>query len=193
MNKLVKRQKISEIFISILLFIIGVCLLIWSNQVINVASIMLGTILIIYGIFNVIITIQNKTYTELNIFGASVKIILGIILVCKPSLLSEVISFIIGLFILISSIMSLSICLNNKKSNNFNLSLYLSIAGILIGILCILGKFLIPSLILQFIGLMLVIYSIINIVNINLYPTTQIKVESTIIDIKEEDVKEKEN
>lgn len=191
MNELIKKQKISEIFISILLFIIGICLLIWAQKVINVASIMLGIILIMYGAVNVINTIQSNNYTAINIFGASVKIVLGVILICNPSLLSEVISFIVGIFILISSIMGLSYVLSNKESNNFNLSLGLSIAGILIGILCILGKFLIPSIILQFIGLMLIIYSILNIVSINLYPTTTVKIERNVINVKEEDIKEK--
>ena len=178
------KNKVSDIVVSIIIFGIGICLLLWAESVINIVSILLGALLIINGIFNAIAYFKNQDNKAINITAATFKIVIGTILLAKPSLLSEIISFIIGLFILITSIANLINTLNNKNANNYNVTLGLSITGIIIGILCIIGKFLIPNIILEFIGLMLIIFSIVNIIDTILLANENKSNQKQIIDIK---------
>ena len=178
------KDKVSDIIISIIIFIIGICLLLWSESIINIVAVMIGALFLISGIFNAINYFKSIENRSINITAATIKIVLGAILVIKPSLLSEIISFIIGLLILITSISHLINTLNNKSSSNYNVTLGLSITGIVIGILCIVGKFLLPNIILQFIGLMLIIFSIVNIIDTILLKSNVKITEKKIIDIK---------
>ena len=53
----------------------------------------------------------------------------------------------------------------NKKSSNTNIKI-VYILGVIIGVLCILGKFLVPSFILKLTGIVLLLYAIINVIDI---------------------------
>lgn len=164
------KKTISEMLVSISIFIIGLCLLIWAEKVTNLVSQIFGAILIIYGIITFILYLTSEERRPADIVYAIVLLVIGVILVAKPSIITEIISFIIGIYIIMSSILSISKTLDNKENNNFNLVLGLSITALIIGVLCTLGKLLIPNVILQFVGLLLVIYSVINIINTLLLP-----------------------
>ena len=157
----------SEIVFSILMFIIGICLLLWGQKLLDIITIVFGSLLILYGLYNLISALKNKSKDKntLTIIYSLIVLVIGIVLVVKPNILSLVISFIVGIYIVISSIASLSLAINAKNSSNYKLQIGLSIVLLVIGILCIVGKFLVPGIILQFVGLMLIIYSIINIIN----------------------------
>ena len=155
----------SEVVLSCLMFVVGICLLLWGQKLLDIITIVFGSILILYGLYNLIMQLKNKDKKTLAIIYAVILLVIGIILVAKPNILSLIISFIVGIYIVISSISSLSLVLNSKRSANYKLQIGLSIVLLIIGILCIVGKFLVPGIILQFIGLMLIIYSIVNIIN----------------------------
>lgn len=160
-----KKSKFSEIVISIATLIIGVCLLVWAEQVTNLASQVFGCVMILYGIFTAISYFRSEDRKVVDIIYAILLIVVGLILAFKPEIVTETISFVIGIYVVLASITSIRLALENKDSDNYKLALGLSIAGIIIGVLCIVGKLLIPNIALQFIGLMLVIYSVINIIN----------------------------
>lgn len=161
-----KSIKINEIIISIFIFIIGLCIFIWADKVTNTFSLIIGAVLIAYSLLSGITYFKNKETNTMSILATVVLFVMGLILIIRPSIISEIISFIVGIYILLSSLSNLNITLNNKQSKKYHLNLVLSIVGIFLGILCILGKILIPDLILRYLGLMLMIYSIIDIIGI---------------------------
>ena len=59
-----------------------------------------------------------------------------------------------------------SIVLSKSINTKMTSSIVLSIIGIIIGIMCIVGKFLVPDIIVTYIGVMLILYSVISIINI---------------------------
>ena len=174
------KMKIYSIVISICLFLVGVFMLLWAETVTNLFSLIAGGFLIAYAILNYISYIKNNG-NRLIIIPILVFLIVGIILVVRPSIINEIISFIAGIYFILTSIQRImdSSELKSSKDENYNLSLGLGIAGIVIGILCVVGKILIPNLLLRFIGLMLVIYSIIDIIN-----TILLKKESNKLIVK---------
>ena len=68
------------------------------------------------------------------------------------------------------SIKNIGNALENKESPNYKLAVGLGIAEMIIGVLCVLGKMLIPNIVLRFVGLLLVIYGIINIIGAVITP-----------------------
>ena len=164
------KEKIVDILISICLFIVGMCLLLWAEKVTNTVSIILGCVMIVYGIYEAFNYYKSTDKNVIDVIFAIILIACGIILVVKPSIVTELISIVIGAYILLSSIVRLRIALEVKKLTNYNLGFGLSICGIVIGILCIVGKLLIPNIALQFVGVMLMVYSITNIINVIALP-----------------------
>ena len=165
------KKRIEDIIISIGLFIVGLCMLLWAEKVTNLVSIIFGILIILYGIFAAISYFKNEEKTTIYMIYAIVFIVMGTVLVSKPEIMAEIISFIIGIYILLSSIATIKLVLDNKQAKNYNISLGLSIAGIIISILCIIGKLLIPNIILQFVGLLLIVYGVINIINAVVVPS----------------------
>ncbi len=161
-----KNKKINEIIVSIFIFLIGICLFIWADKVTNTFSIIIGGFLIAYSIINGMIYIKDKEKNNMTLLITVVLFVIGLILVIRPNIISEIISFVVGIYILLSSFLNLNTTLSNKQNKKYHLNLVLSIIGIILGILCILGKILVPNLILRYLGLMLMIYSIIDIIGI---------------------------
>lgn len=161
-----KNEKVNEIFISICLFIIGLCIFIWSDKVTSTFSFIVGFVLIGYSILNAITYFKNKETNPVSILSTVILFVMGLILILRPSIVSEIISFVVGIYILLSSLSNLNMTLNNKQNKKYHLNLTLSIIGIFLGVLCILGKILVPDLILRYLGLMLMIYSVIDMLGI---------------------------
>ena len=157
------QRKLSESIVSICMAIFGVCLVAWADNVTNIISILLGIVVIVYGVTKIINYLHDKDNITDLIFGILV-LVIGGVLVFRASFLKELVSFIVGIYILISSASTFVYVMKNNKENKN--SIILSIIGIVIGLLCILGKFLIPDIMLQLIGVLMVIYGVMNIVNV---------------------------
>ncbi len=158
------KKKISDILLSLLLFIIGICLLFWSDEVIKAVSILLGSLFILYGVMTIIKYFKTEPRSVLLISIGIISIVIGIILLFRKNIITETISFIVGIFIIISSIGSLTNAIE-QKSKNYMIGIGLSVTGIIIGVLCVLGKILIPNIILEFMGVLLIIYSVTSVIN----------------------------
>ena len=163
------RKKIEDILLSVLLLALGVCLLFWPGNVIKVTSILLGSIFLLYGIVLVIRYVREEPKSAMNLVSGIISIVIGVVLYLRPTIISEIFSFIIGILIIIMCIGSIANSLEFKK-DNYKISVGLAIAGIVIGILCVLGKILIPNIILEFVGVLLIIFSVVNIINAIITP-----------------------
>ena len=165
------KEKIVDIFISLCLFIVGMSLLLWAEKVTNTVSQILGATMIIYGLYIAFNYYRSKDKKSADVILAIILIVCGIILVVKPSIVTELISIVIGAYVILASIVRLRFVLEVKENTNYKLGYGLSILGIILGILCIVGKLLIPNIVLQFVGIILIIYGITNIINIVMLPS----------------------
>ncbi len=166
-----KKAILAEVLMLICTLILGVCLLLWADKVTTVISILLGCIAVFYGIAAFInyLSNQDKIMADrMQFILGIVVLVIGFILIFKVDFLKELVSFIIGIYILLSSIIKLRECLNLKKELKVKMTgaLVLSIIGILIGIMCIVGKFIISDIIVKYIGIMLIIYSVISFIQL---------------------------
>ena len=159
---------ILPIIADVILLAFGVCLLVWADKVTSFISIAIGSFFIIYALYNFISYIRAKEDEKQisKIVVGLAMLIAGIFLCVQTDFIKESISFVIGSFIIIMSIIRLQDALKFRTlSPDFRLPAILSITGIITGLLCILGKIIIPDLVLQILGVMLAIFAISNIAN----------------------------
>ena len=155
-----KDKKVSEIVLAICLLVFGMFLIIWAERITKIVSIMLGIVGILYAVMLFVNYFKKNDKT----FGNTLNFIYGIFILIIGCILIFRVNF---LNIVLSSTMKLHEILTLQKKDNVSMKKPLIITLILIflGLLCILGKFLIPDLMVRVMGVILVIYSIMMIVN----------------------------
>ena len=180
MNKL----KTKEIVLSGVLIILGVCLIIYADKVTSALSIMIGVALIVMGLINAV-SYFKETKSSASLILGTVEMAIGIFLIVKSSFLKEFISFIIGVYILLSSISKLVEAIDIQKETGISQkrSILLSAVGMGIAILCGIGKLIVPDMFLKLIGLLILLYGVINIVN--LFILKKKKKENNLVEVRE--------
>lgn len=166
-----KKEFWAETLMLICTLILGVCLTVWADKVTTLVSILLGCLAVLYGIAAFVNYFGNQEkimHDRMQFIFGIVVLVIGFVLIFKVDFLKELVSFIIGIYIVLSSVLKLKECLDIKKELNVKVTgaLVLSILGIIIGIMCIIGKFIISDIIVKYIGIMLIIYSVISFIEI---------------------------
>ena len=119
-----------------------------------------------------------KKVTDLSIVSFLVFIIVGLFLIVRPATTLSLVSYILGLVLLVKGIISLIKYYTNKKANNlFNFGLVLGIIEIVIAVIFISKPSLVASIIPLIIGVWILVNGIfklqfaINLKNINKSPS----------------------
>lgn len=165
-----KKSTIPSIIISIILFVIGLLLLLKSDTVIKTVSIALGILIIIAGIVMLIKYFKSevKTISSSFNFGYGViSIIAGAVLILNPTVVASLLPFVIGIFVVTSSIMRLQNAIELKATgtDKWVTPMILAIINLMCGILCIFGPFIVANIIIKFIGVILMVYALIDIID----------------------------
>lgn len=177
MEKNVRFEK-SSIIISILFFLLGLILFIDFNKVINFVSYVLGTIIIALGVYKLWSYYRkklNNDLTDYNEFGFGVvDLILGILIIVLAEAFTTILRFFVGGYILLAGINRFVQTMSNNelKRNKFISLLLMSIIVIGLGVYTILNK---NSL--DIIGLLIMIYSVIEIIESIMFRTSNKKEE----------------
>ncbi len=165
-----KTKKSKSIFASIsinfVLLILGVCLIIWADKVTSIISIVLGVLLLITAAYYVIDFIQDKRREDNDgeiskVIAAIFLAIVGGFLIYNNSFIKEFISVIVGAGLAIYGLSALSNASVYKKVDESLYKKALIFGGIstVAGALCILGRFVVPDIMLQILGVMMIIFS----------------------------------
>lgn len=177
MEKNVRFEK-SSIIISILFFLLGLILFIDFNKVINFVSYVLGTIIIALGVYKLWSYYRkklNNDLTDYNEFGFGVvDLILGVLIIVLAEAFTTILRFFVGGYILLAGINRFVQTMSNNelKRNKFISLLLMSIIVIGLGVYTILNK---NSL--DIIGLLIMIYSVIEIIESIMFRTSNKKEE----------------
>jgi len=190
MNFITNRKNIIK---SILFLILGALLFAYANQVVTLLSIVLGVSLIGYGI---ILTVVNyyetkhapNTSSTTLVFGI-LSIIFGILFIILAESISQFIQYILGALILYMGIEKLITSLITPKTGKYNTSLIISILIMFAGLYTIL----VSHIEIQIVGMLLMIYSILEIVDYISVKKVKNDKETQSVDtkkIKDKNVKE---
>lgn len=164
MNK-ESRITVNNLIYALLFLVFGIILLTSTEDLITIVSKVIGGVLIVIGIIKAIIYIYMKgklgEYSLSKLVVALLFICFGMLLIFLSGTLSFAIRTVIGIWVLFSGInrviFAISMCTIDKKS--FLVYLITSLLMIALGIVIITGVF------DQLIGLLIIIYSVIEIVN----------------------------
>lgn len=153
--------------IDVIMLVLGITLLIWADKVVNGISIVIGSIFILYATYNFIAYFRSdkKSADIAKLIAGIAMVIAGGFLIVQTNFIKEIISFIVGIFIIFESMVKLQDSLKLRKINKeaAKMPLILATVSLVCGVLCIFGKILIPDVFLQILGVMLIIFSFADI------------------------------
>lgn len=167
-NKKSKKKTIfGSISINVILLVVGVCLAIWADEVTNLISIILGILLTLIAAYYVIDYIRDKNREDgdgeiSKIIAAVFLALIGCFFIFNASFIKEFISLVVGIGLAISGLSGLHDALDLRKSNpeDYKKPLIFAILSVVFGALCILGKLVVPDLMLRILGVMMILFSI---------------------------------
>lgn len=189
------KNQINDILGSLFITIFGICLVAWADSITKLLSIAIGVVFALFGILKIINYYKDRDLNNIfDLIFAIILLVIGGVLIFRASFLKEMISFIVGIYIILASISGFINALKvyNKENHKMNKPMIMYGICIVIGILCVLGKFILPDIILQFIGVLMTIFGVMSIISSLLvgtecFPKNDNKKQ--IIEVKE--VKEK--
>ena len=172
MKKLTSKDNKSSLVNSILFLILGCILASNPNGLVKFITYLIGLVFLLMGISRIIIYYNDKKKLNIitnNITYGIILIVIGVILMFCNSIIEQIIRFVLGGFIVYTGITNLILSFNLKKLNSNNWLSLLTIGIIMI--ICGLYIILVSNLILSTIGIIVIIYSISDIVSYIMYNT----------------------
>ena len=186
-----KQEKTREIVSAGVLFFVGILLFAYADKILDWISVILGALAIAYSVITLLsyISASPKDRRETSIFLIVLAAAAGIVLISKSTFIREMISFIIGIYIILTSALQLSAIIDFKRLTGIKIkSVVLPILGIIIGAFCISGDLLVPDAIIHYTGILLSVYSIIEIASILLFSKEEKKAKKSAPKIQEGEV-----
>ena len=144
----IKKKKVvrSSIITSVLLAILGILLIIASEETVIAISYIIGGVLVLLGAFGVIDYIRKlktELKSELDLVYAIVTIILGVLVITHPKAIASVIPFVLGVIIIINSSSKLNYAFQLKNQDNdlWKSTLVVSLLTTICGLILIFNPF----------------------------------------------------
>ena len=163
----VKSKKSTPLYVTLLIdvvmFVIGVCMCIWADKVVDTIVKAIGAVCVVYAVFNFIqyMRTENRTAKDTPLLITAIALaIAGVFLIIQSGLVNGIVTIIIGALITLISIFHLQDALNMKgKSSKYNYALISSIVGLVCGVCCMFGLVLAQSIPVILLGIALIIFS----------------------------------
>ena len=159
----------SSICISIMFIIIGIIMVIMPKMSLEILGVILSVILIINGVILMITDIKlNNNFIPVDMLPASMlSILLGIMILIYPNILSIIIPLMLGTWFIMTSIFKIRLTLYLSKIQNtpWLLLMLISILSIVCGFILILNPIDSSVAITLFIGIVIIVYAISDIIN----------------------------
>ncbi len=184
-----------SIVISALLMVLGIVIFVYPNFSLKVFSYGISLVLILFGIYLIVIDNKSKGFSllvDFSLFGITL-LLLGIVLLIYPSTLAVLIPIFLGMWFITNGIIKLKFTslLADVSDYSWILSLIMSILSIVCGILFIINPLDGAEVIVSFVGILLFVYSLSDIVDMCIFKKNinvikkNIKDGLKIIDVKE--------
>ena len=152
-----KRLKTSYVLVSLGYVILGAVFLLRPELSLNVVCYALGTLVIVYGIVHLItyfVKDRLESAFRYDMVIGIVAVALGIFILICPQLVASVLPFLIGIFILLSSIMKVQNAVDMKRTEHPRWWLFLVFALIsaALGVTLIMNPFGSAAVLMMFVG-----------------------------------------
>jgi len=162
----VKKMNMTSIVFSIIFILIGAFLLARPDDAIHLVSYALGIILLLWGLISMVQFFTDKesqNYLEFGFIVGVFVFIFGIIILIKPNTIASIIPLLLGIWMLINGVTKLSYALTLNKNKNAAGSIIISILIVILGILLIFNPFAGAKTLVQILGILIIIYSVLDL------------------------------
>ena len=157
----------SSLVYSIILLVLGIFLTLNANGVLNIVFDILGALVMIYGVYKLVMALKlKKDFKAINnsLMSSSImSLIFGLLIIILSQVLINAINVVTGIWLIFTGISKLNVALSigSIKEKDFIVSLISSILIIGLGLYTIMSQ----NVVLTIIGILLIIYSVIDIIN----------------------------
>lgn len=159
------KIELNNLIYALLFLTFGIVLLTSTEDLISIASKVIGAVIAIVGIVKTLLYVYRKgkygNYSLTQLLIGLLLICFGVLLILVSNTLSFAIRIIIGLWIVFAGINRIIFSLSIKTYDNNGFLVYLFTALLMIA----LGVLIISGIFDQFIGLLIIIYSVMEIVD----------------------------
>ena len=154
----------ASIATSIVILVLGIFLFIQPDTIIHMISIILGGIILVPGVISLMDYFKNKYQPSL--ISGIITIIIGLILIVNTKLVASILPFILGIYFVINGINRLQYALQLKKQKiNYVTSCIVSILIIVCGVLFIINPFGGALVITKVMGIFMITYALLDLTN----------------------------
>lgn len=168
MKEAFKRTATSILISSVIAFILGLLMAVVPNISLQAIGIVLGIYVIAHGIALIVLDFMaHNIYIPFHgIMSGILSIIVGLILVAMPDILPVVFAIALGIWIILSSINTISISISVRKGvSNWYLWLLLGIIDLICGIIILFNPFASSISIVVLGGIIMMVHSVITFVD----------------------------
>lgn len=183
MKEIFKRTINMAISLSILSCVVGLIMIINPSLSIKTIGIIISIYIILHGIVLIVLDIKSTKYFIPfdGMMTGILSIILGILLLGKPNVISTIFAITIGVWIVLSSINTIKMSIVLKEEDvPWALLLILGIIDLSAGVIVIFNPFEASISMIVFAGVMIMLHSIINIVDLFIIKKDVRKIEKAI-------------
>ena len=156
----------------LIIIALGVCLIAWAGQFTSIISIVIGILFGLYGLYDILAYLRAKeSNRDISRVIAGITLLAGgAFLILQNGFIKDFISVFVGICIIVESLSKFqdTMALKSAGFKDYKRPLIFSIIGIVCGVLCVVGKIIVPNLFLQILGVMMIIFSVSNIVTANI-------------------------
>lgn len=168
MKDLLKNMFKIEMLVSIMYLVIGGILFLAPSSVLKTISVVLGVIALVISIYPIVnfFRIENRLFGCGNLMLGLTFAIAGLVMIMHPSLLETVIAIMIGVIMIVSSINKIeyAIAIKEHGVKEWYISMIFAIITLLIGIFFVIKTWTVISVVTSLLGLIIMIYAIIDII-----------------------------
>ena len=161
MRDRLKNLTISFVVLAILYVLLGLVLLLWPVTVMDVLCYLTGGILLLYGIFAIVgfcRTEERRAGSFLALLLGIVSAAVGAVLLFQPTLFQNILTMILGIYILIDGLLNLKRALELRRMEHGGWTIYLvlSLITVVLGLVVVFWPMLAGATLVQLIGAALV-------------------------------------
>jgi len=160
---------LEKIATPVALLAVGICFIVWADAVTDWIALAFGICALVFATYRLVRFF--KANPEIRSTTDLLYIVLGfatgILLVSRADFIKEAISFVVGVYIILSSTTSLlNISALRRKTNTLVGSYVWPAIGLVVGALCISGQFIVPNELARLTGVVLVVYALADLISI---------------------------
>lgn len=180
------------LFADIALFLLGLLMIIFKNQISAIICVAIGIILGIWGIIRLVKYFANDKTEALSSFGLAQGIALisfSVVFIIKPELLSGIVSVLLGIILIITGVVKLQYAVDmiKLKTKLWLVPLFGSIVSIALGVLSFIYTDM--SWLMIFVGIALMVTAVWDLISVLLLARTSARnAEDNVIEVEATEV-----